>query len=318
MSLGKLKTDMTDWDRTPGRITVEKGIFPYVIQDESVEASSVIVISVPRENYDSEYVSSDLFYIAGGFVRINEGINGQVSLKHSFATDVERDRSALANFNISNLMHVGAYSNTIVYMGWLTSVGFYPEEYDDGKHEVFNPFKGIEPYEGEDVYDFPTYPYSPPQVNFGSRVSVPMQVEIHLHYNLTENVTELVNGWRDKILTAQAEADAEREEKIRLEEEKRAQRAAERAEWLKTPEGQVEVVGTSFVAAMKKAYPRNAIAGKEADFLSLDVVKETLAAVEDADIPKLAKYLSNEFWGPAPAVWKEFLNQTKAMVDERV
>lgn len=308
---------MTTWDGMPKKITVEDGVFPYVIRDESTVSSSVIVVSSGTEYYESRYVSSELFYIEGGSIEVSDGGKSRIRLKHSFASDVENDRSSIADFTISNLMHARAYSNTIVYSGWLTSVNFYPEEYNDGEHDVFNPFKNIEPYEG-DSYNSPDYPYSPPQVTFGSRVTLPMQVTISLLYNMEGDVTEVINTWRDRILTAQREADVERGEQIRLEEEKRVRRAAEREAWLKTPEGQVEAVGSKFVLAMKKAYPLNVIKGKDAVLLSPDVIVNIIAEVKEEDIPKLHQYLSDEFWSVSPSLWKEFLNQAKTMVAEKV
>lgn len=171
---------MTETNR-PSQIVLENPQFPYLVQQKADEPTSYIFIQRPVHDMEDENDERVLFYVAGGSIThlstsADARMTHMVDLRHSFATDISGDSCYVSRFGLSGLQVTAMYKDTMVFTGWLTYAGFYPEGYADDRWDNFNPFDGAKPDDGEN------YPYSPPGVCLGA---LPLPVEVFIRYNQT-------------------------------------------------------------------------------------------------------------------------------------
>jgi hypothetical protein len=238
----------------PNNIIVEKPVFPYLIQEENSTPTAYVTISLPDRNFDVE--ERTLFYVAGASIlkqdRGSGGTDYHVRVDHSFARDFEYDGSTIADFELSNMELVSAWDNTLNYVGWLTTVRFYPENHEYSNDILSNPFENAvdKGYEGNNEY-----PYQPPQVSFDKILTLPIQVQVSLSYNrhdVTEKLAEAIEQ-HQVAAVKRAEEKAALIEKKRIDREKRR---AEEEEWLKTDEGKEYAAERKFFNLLKVAAQR--------------------------------------------------------------
>lgn len=276
--------------------------FPFLVTDESVQSSSYITIGLADrfpEEPEMTNGETQLFFIAGGEItkrdRGGSAPEYVVEQRHSFARDDENDRSYVSNFHLKSLQLVSAYGRTMVYSAWLTKAQFYPEGFQMAPYDEFNPFKGaVKMNDENDHYANSGYPYTPPQVRF-ENLTFPIEVEVTLHYNLTDadaKLTEHVAACHAARVVREQEA-AKRAAEV---ERKRAARLEARKAYLLTDEGKAETAETELLKTVR-AIPEGDSWTKRSLAVIRGEAAEAVAKLSDGVVAELKSERAWETWG---------------------
>jgi pyruvate/2-oxoglutarate dehydrogenase complex dihydrolipoamide acyltransferase (E2) component len=258
-------------EKRPSHISLAEPVFPYFISQENTNPTSFITISV-ADRYEAtdrfDLVDPTLFYVAGADLNSRGGNNYgdtsseyQVELRHSFASDEEADTAYIAIFTLKSIQIARSGPHSVNYTAWLTGVRFYPAGYQDGIHEVFDPFVGAVEHEEVDGYENALYPYQPPVVMFADKFTLPVEVNIAVNHNF-HDVPQVLAERQAAHEKAREERDVKRAAEAQAEAERKATRKAEHEAWLLTEDGQQYALDRNLTLRIREI-PKNETATEE-------------------------------------------------------